>query len=196
MHCALAQWSYRTGVSDKVARCCLLELTLLSEMSDECDGCSVSVCWFLFRLEVVVDPWIEGLWEALKDTFSKMSLDTVQAETETGLRQDGETQRDLDSAVGLHLLKLTEVEPQKEKAQTPVSESERAEAPGVPEEASLIRSVLPLSGSSLSVPALPPPYLEVLLEDVSSEEVGCARRSVAYFYFILQSTMKIIFFSF
>uniref|UniRef100_A0A7N8WYJ9 Methionine synthase reductase n=1 Tax=Mastacembelus armatus TaxID=205130 RepID=A0A7N8WYJ9_9TELE len=84
-------------------------------------------------LEVVVDPWLEGLWKAIKEALSKMSgyvarISASAAETQT--RDTG----------GSHVLL----------------------------EGSLTCSLPPLSESSLNVPALPPPYLDVSLEDVVS----------------------------
>uniref|UniRef100_A0A3P8VTI6 Methionine synthase reductase n=1 Tax=Cynoglossus semilaevis TaxID=244447 RepID=A0A3P8VTI6_CYNSE len=87
-------------------------------------------------LEVVVDPWLEGLWKAIKGALSKMASNWT-----TG------------PPVGNCGIESV-------KTQTGHA--------GDPQEGSLTHSLPPLSESSLNVPALPPPYLDVSLEDVDT----------------------------
>uniref|UniRef100_A0A8C7P0Z1 Methionine synthase reductase n=1 Tax=Oncorhynchus mykiss TaxID=8022 RepID=A0A8C7P0Z1_ONCMY len=110
-------------------------------------------------LELVLDPWLEGLWEAIRGALSKMA--TPQPE------RDGHV-RDLRASlnktpelsvtdVKLHLM-ITDVRP--------VSLT----TPSAVVEASLTCSLPPLSESVLNVPALPPAYLDVTLQEATIEE--------------------------
>ncbi|KAI7792808.1 methionine synthase reductase [Triplophysa rosa] len=124
-------------------------------------------------LEVVVDPWIEGLWEAVKKVFANMSTADQQVTAPSGsLSKNASSQENnrSDLAVDLHLLKLSERDSQKENKY----ESVQTETASTPLVASLKYSVPPLSESALNVPVLPPSYLEVLLETASTEETAPA----------------------
>lgn len=117
----------------------------------------------------MVDPWIEGLWEALKKTFANMStVDQQGAAHSDGFFKNPSSQEtnSLNLEVDLHLLKLSETDLPKES--TPDSSQTETLIPLV---ASLKHSVAPLSESVLNVPALPSSYLDVLLENLSVEEV-------------------------
>ncbi|XP_026148045.1 methionine synthase reductase isoform X2 [Mastacembelus armatus] len=169
-------------------------------------------------LEVVVDPWLEGLWKAIKEALSKMASDQT-AHLKGVLEDSAKETPDLSLLdVQLNLLSLTDdqncgsvkstVGTDSKNApaasssvsaiQTAVSDRRPASPAGgvgmssesgyvarisasaaetqtrdtggshVLLEGSLTCSLPPLSESSLNVPALPPPYLDVSLEDVVS----------------------------
>ncbi|CDQ85676.1 unnamed protein product [Oncorhynchus mykiss] len=142
-------------------------------------------------LELVLDPWLEGLWEAIRGALSKMA--TPQPE------RDGHV-RDLRASlnktpelsvtdVKLHLMSLKESEPQSSGSLRTAAESEstktepKSASLNVTEAASetgsavtdvrpasLTCSLPPLSESVLNVPALPPAYLDVTLQEATIEE--------------------------
>uniref|UniRef100_G3NDT4 Methionine synthase reductase n=1 Tax=Gasterosteus aculeatus aculeatus TaxID=481459 RepID=G3NDT4_GASAC len=133
-------------------------------------------------LEVVVEPWIEGLWKAIKGALSKMASN--KAAFVKGLAADSPRGAP-DSTmpdVQLNLLRITDhsVLASRSPGASAVSAS-APETPGtddgrprVSPPASLTRSLPPLSESSLNLPALPPPYLDVSLQeaDPAGEAVG------------------------
>uniref|UniRef100_A0A8C7N8G0 Methionine synthase reductase n=1 Tax=Oncorhynchus kisutch TaxID=8019 RepID=A0A8C7N8G0_ONCKI len=110
-------------------------------------------------LELVLDPWLEGLWEAIRGALSKMA--TPQPERDGHVRDLraslNETPELSVTDVKLHLM-ITDVRP--------VSLT----TPSAVVEASLTCSLPPLSESVLNVPALPPAYLDVTLQEATIEE--------------------------
>lgn len=171
----------------------------------------------LSRLEVVVDPWLEGLWKAIKGAISKMATDKTDPLKEN---MDDSPKRTPDSHapdVQLNLLSLndhkscetvgasvhtdskyasaapsspahdtrtavSDLRPTSAvlasqsqgtaSVSTSAQETQNRDA-GVPHAAlaaSLTCSLPPLSQSALNVPTLPPPYLDVSLQDVDNTE--------------------------
>ncbi|KAM9304410.1 methionine synthase reductase [Morus bassanus] len=129
-------------------------------LADDCVG-----------LELVVDPWIDGLWLALKEAFQLrkekegMSSDAVSG-SPSAAPQVGH-QLNLSSEVqNLKLedgrVKSSDVLTQK-LVDIPLVASARDTEP------SLVHSVPPVSQSALNIPALPPEYIEVQFQDTHGE---------------------------
>lgn len=189
------------------------------------------------RLEVVLDPWIEGLWKAIKRALSKMSSDrsgqfkgdvakdapdssvpdvqlnllslTDQQNCKSAgasVESDSKFASDASSSVSATQTAVSDLKPA-----SPVGSPGLASQPGgiasvstsAPETqtggvgvhhvtlaASLTCSMPPLSESSLNVPTLPPPYLDVSLQEVDSmgevrEEVSAKINISPIFHFFL-----------
>ncbi|TRY83851.1 hypothetical protein DNTS_006196, partial [Danionella cerebrum] len=120
-------------------------------------------------LEVVVEPWVDGLWEALQNTLSNMSSSNEPLAAYTDCTQNGNyksgTDQEQNLEVDLQLLKLTD-SPQGNVHLSDCSKVETCSATSVP---SLKDSMPPLSECSLSVPTLPPSYLDVHLVQTTVE---------------------------
>ncbi|XP_044032960.1 methionine synthase reductase isoform X3 [Siniperca chuatsi] len=171
-------------------------------------------------LEVVVEPWLEGLWKAIKGALSKMASDrTGHLKGEAGDSPNEPPDLSIPD-VQLNLLSMTDhqncesvgasvqtvskfpsaASSLASATQTAVSDfrpASPAGSPGLASQsrgaasvftsapetqtgdagvphvalaASLTRSLPPLSESSLNVPALPPPYLDVSFQEVDTME--------------------------
>lgn len=159
---------------------------------------------------MVVDPWLDGLWKAIKEALSKMNSDSngsVKGEVEDSQEK---TAQSCLPEVQLNLLSITvqNDSPQKSKGMVPASPASPSAVSDLgvvpptrspestslssdatsaltsvvgPQEdqadqscttlvASLTRSLPPLSESSLNVPALPSPYLEVSLQQTENTD--------------------------
>ncbi|KAM8882009.1 methionine synthase reductase isoform 1-T2 [Synchiropus picturatus] len=142
-------------------------------------------------LEVVVDPWLEGLWQAIKEAVSNTVLDENSL-----LKMDAAKETPDISLPDLHLnlLSINGHETcSSSDAKSPSAEStsgsaintavsdvkpvscdtasifaEELKTKTVEIASSLTSSVPPLSESPLNVPALPPAYLEVSLQGVNT----------------------------
>ncbi|XP_022621948.1 methionine synthase reductase isoform X2 [Seriola dumerili] len=171
-------------------------------------------------LEVVVDPWLEGLWKAIKGALSKMASDRTGPLKGGAEDSPKETPDSYIPDVQLNLLSLNDHQscesvgasvdtnakyasaasssaPDTQTAVSDLRPASTAGSPmlasqshgtasvstsapetqtgdvGVPHDAlaaSLTCSLPPLSESSLNVPALPPPYLDVSLQDMDIME--------------------------
>lgn len=153
------------------------------------------------RLELVVDPWLEGLWKAIKDELSNMTSFCVKEASDASTETPDPTTAD----VQLNLLSIADSQncqpmgqsgklatsaappvPTTQSAVPDVRPDSSSSNPGLASQAdgafsaddgvaSLTRSLPPLSECALNVPALPPPYLTVSLQELeTTEEVRTA----------------------
>ncbi|XP_038144975.1 methionine synthase reductase isoform X2 [Cyprinodon tularosa] len=137
-------------------------------------------------LELVIDPWLEGLWKAIKGALSNMAFDGT-----TQLKENVEdSAKDIpdSSPLDVQLKRLSITDKQKSELDSHASPLKIADvrpastgSTGLPSEstssaphvslvASLQRSVPPLSESSLNVPALPSPFLQVTFQEADVVE--------------------------
>ncbi|XP_057646045.1 methionine synthase reductase isoform X1 [Chionomys nivalis] len=125
-------------------------------------------------LELVVEPWIAGLWAALTKLFKTLG------EQEMSGAPPRPADTPSDTAVGPELLHVqSQVErlrledaDKKDPEVWGQNEANRSQTRALIEdfESSLVRSAPPLSQTSLSIPALPPEYLEVRLQESPGQE--------------------------
>jgi len=144
----------------------------------------------------VLDPWIEGVWDAIKGAISKMASITRDTPLQENHGDEAKETPGLPPPphVELHRLSLADNHASVGTGAPLDSADSKSTVAGVPStdapklmpaaartdraggedhavsEPSLTRSLPPLSQCSLNVPALPPPYLEVTLLPGDTEE--------------------------
>lgn len=135
-----------------------------------------------------MDPWLEGLWNAIKAALSNMASDwRVQEDSEKNIPDSSIPH------VQLNLLSLTDLQspnlgpksasPGSSSATqpmptsvedvsltTPPAETQHTD-PGTSNAPSLSHSVPALSDLSLNVPSLPLPFLDVRLQEVDTVDM-------------------------
>ncbi|XP_046286272.1 methionine synthase reductase isoform X2 [Marmota monax] len=127
-------------------------------------------------LELVVEPWIAGLWAALTKHFrssggqEEMS-GALPGISKASLNSDPVKPPLLHIGSQVELLRLDDSGRQHSEV-LEQNETNRGQTNGLIEdfESSLIRSKPPLSQASLSIPALPPEYLQVHLQESLGQE--------------------------
>uniref|UniRef100_A0A674NWL4 Methionine synthase reductase n=1 Tax=Takifugu rubripes TaxID=31033 RepID=A0A674NWL4_TAKRU len=117
-------------------------------------------------LELVVDPWIKGLWNAIKEELSNMTSKQTECVKEEVRDSSKETPDPSTADMQLNLLSIANCQNCKIGLSSRTDGALSADA-GV---ASLTHSLPPLSQSALNIPALPPPYLCVSLQEMETTE--------------------------
>ncbi|XP_044242923.1 methionine synthase reductase isoform X2 [Ursus arctos] len=127
-------------------------------------------------LELVVEPWIDGLWAALTKHFTSSR---GKEERNGALKMASNASQKMDPVKPelLHLESQVELlrldDPGRKdsevREQNAVNRSQSS-APPAASESSLTHSIPPLSQASLNIPALPPEYLQVHLQESLGQE--------------------------
>ncbi|NXU12955.1 MTRR reductase, partial [Pardalotus punctatus] len=131
-------------------------------LADDCVG-----------LELVVDPWIDGLWLALKEALQlqeeKEGMSSPVDAVSSSLSSAPHAVNELNLSSKVQNLKLEDEGARGSDVLSQKLDDINLATPASDTEPSLVHSVPPLSQSALNIPALPPEYVEVQLQDIQGE---------------------------
>ncbi|NWV75061.1 MTRR reductase, partial [Dasyornis broadbenti] len=131
-------------------------------LADDCVG-----------LELVVDPWIDGLWLALKEVLQlqeeKEGMNNAVGAVSSSLSPAPHAVHELNLSSEVQNLKLEDERARGSDVLSQKLDDINFVAPASNTEPSLVYSVPPLSQCALNIPVLPPEYIEVQLQDTQGE---------------------------
>ncbi|XP_050173857.1 methionine synthase reductase isoform X2 [Myiozetetes cayanensis] len=123
-------------------------------LADDCVG-----------LELVVDPWIDGLWLALKEALllqkEKEGMNNVVDAVTSSLSPTPHVAHELNLSSEVENLKLEDDRARSSDVLSQKPDDINLVIPARNTEPSLVNSVPPVSQSALNIPTLPPEYIEV-----------------------------------
>ncbi|EMP37676.1 Methionine synthase reductase [Chelonia mydas] len=137
-------------------------------LADDCVG-----------LEIVVEPWIDGLWLALRREFTSWNIKEDMSNNLRAVSNGVSAMTVVPSMSGIcsldseiQHLKLEDLEVKATDALSQKPANVHSVVSVQDTEASLDRSVPPLSQSALNIPALPSEYIDVQFQDGTGQELG------------------------